>query len=162
MSDIEENNFEGRVSTKPREPSPAAAQFLGVSPEAARSGGVCGVTCGEPPLRPRRLLPHLPRWFLGSSPSPDATGESSHPRPLVVVVFLWRLVGTRTLAPAPLAARAPCPGPRPEAARSLAVRVRGATGREFPLRPPSGRSAPPGASGPDVRVAGTRAAPSRP
>ena len=29
MSDVEENNFEGRVSTKPREPSSAAARCSG-------------------------------------------------------------------------------------------------------------------------------------
>ena len=68
MSDVEENNFEGRVSTKPREPSLAAAPMLGVSRGQARSGGVAGSPAGarwEQPLEPSRSLLHIPRWLLG-------------------------------------------------------------------------------------------------
>ena len=59
MSDVEENNFEGRVSTKPREPSLAAAPMLGVSRGQARSGGVAGSPAGarwEQPLEPQPPL----------------------------------------------------------------------------------------------------------
>ncbi|MXQ83266.1 hypothetical protein E5288_WYG001357 [Bos mutus] len=62
MSDVEENNFEGRVSTKPREPSLAAAPMLGVSRGQARSGGPDSWVRFPPP--PRGTLP---------SPHPEAS-----------------------------------------------------------------------------------------
>lgn len=45
MSDVEENNFEGRVSTKPREPSSAAARRSGAR-GPARSVGRSGELAG--------------------------------------------------------------------------------------------------------------------
>lgn len=70
MSDVEENNFEGRVSTKPREPSSAAARCAGFRP-AVRGRGLRGVLRGprKQPPEPSRLLPHIPRWLLGSTAS---------------------------------------------------------------------------------------------
>lgn len=48
MSDVEENNFEGRVSTKPREPSSAAARCSGARGRA-RSVGRGSLTRGSSP-----------------------------------------------------------------------------------------------------------------
>lgn len=82
MSDVEENNFEGRVSTKPREPSSAAARCSGSHEDergraGVRAGSLAG-TRGEQPLEPSRLLPPIPRWLLGSTPAPNTPG---HPLP---------------------------------------------------------------------------------
>ena len=92
MSDVEENNFEGRVSTKPREPSSAAAPMLGVSRGRARSGGVAGSPAGsrwEQPLEPSRSLLHIPRWLLGYTLAPNITDHPPSP-------LFWRLTDSRT------------------------------------------------------------------
>lgn len=50
--------------------------MLGVSRGQARSGGVVRSSAGargEQPLEPSRLLPHIPRWLLGSTSSPNTT-----------------------------------------------------------------------------------------
>lgn len=58
MSDVEENNFEGRVSTKPREPSSAAARCSGARGESAvgraRCAGARGSRLEGSPWLPRR------------------------------------------------------------------------------------------------------------
>lgn len=46
MSDVEENNFEGRVSTKPREPSSAAARCSGFHGDGRGRAGLRGVLRG--------------------------------------------------------------------------------------------------------------------
>lgn len=46
MSDVEENNFEGRVSTKPREPSSAAARCSGFHGDERGRAGLRGVLRG--------------------------------------------------------------------------------------------------------------------
>ena len=92
MNDVEENNFEGRVSTKPREPSSAAAPMLGVSRGRARSGGVAGSPAGsrwEQPLEPSRSLLHIPRWLLGYTLAPNITDHPPSP-------LFWRLTDSRT------------------------------------------------------------------
>lgn len=128
MSDVEENNFEGRVSTKPREPSLAAAPMLGVSRGQARSGGVAGSPAGarwEQPLEPSRSLLHIPRWLLGYTLAPNTTDHPPSP-------FFWRLTDSRTPGSGSHAPRgAPCLLPTPRLPyRCSKVWVPVAVGRE--------------------------------
>lgn len=84
MSDVEENNFEGRVSTKPREPSSAAARCSGARGRARSVGRGCGA-------RRSSLEGHRERVTsqdgFGVPPAcPDAPLARSAP--------FWRLTGT--------------------------------------------------------------------
>lgn len=129
MSDVEENNFEGRVSTKPREPSSAAARCSGARGRA-RSVGARLRGPREWPRWPLRAHPRVPRWLRGPPPClprcPASPQRSS-------------LAADRSLAWSyPLLSL-----PLPSASHLCSeVRVPGALGQEAAgrsLRPDSGR-----------------------
>lgn len=81
MSDVEENNFEGRVSTKPREPSSAAARCSGFHRGERGGAGLRGAVRGSAgsSLWSHRRCSLIPRWLLGSTPAPNTTGNPSPP-----------------------------------------------------------------------------------
>lgn len=74
MSDVEENNFEGRVSTKPREPSSAAARCSGFHGNERGRAGLRGV------LRVPRGAASFGAIAVVSSHTKMASGFHSFPK----------------------------------------------------------------------------------
>lgn len=95
MSDVEENNFEGRVSTKPREPSSAAARRSGFHGDERGRAGLRGVVRGPAgsSLRSHRDC------FL---PSQDGFWVPVLSRPPRAATPVWGLTATWTPGPGPL------------------------------------------------------------
>ena len=134
MSDVEENNFEGSVSTKPREPSSAAAPMLGVSRGRARRAGLRGVWRGP---AGSSLWSHRGRFFT----SQDGFWVTLLPQipritPLPPFFGDWLIAGL--LGPIPTRPAGHLASPHPEASLSLFRGVgprrggAGGDGREFP------------------------------
>lgn len=94
MSDVEENNFEGRVSTKPREPSSATARCSGFHRGRRGRGEFCG--------SPRGGGAASGAVTVASSPPKMASGFPSCPQTprAALSPFFWggggRLTDTRT------------------------------------------------------------------
>ena len=88
MSDVEENNFEGRVSTKPREPSLAAARCSGFLWDERGRAGLRGVLRGP---AGSSLWSHRGRFFT-SQDGFWVTLLPQTPRITSPSPFLWRLI----------------------------------------------------------------------
>lgn len=79
MSDVEENNFEGRVSTKPREPSSATARCSGFHRGDAVAGSCAGVRARGAASGAVAVASSPPKMASGFHSCPKHHGQSRTP-----------------------------------------------------------------------------------